>query len=63
MISGATKETILLMYNATLDGGITCSPKSDNDTNPISTFPFALTGKPDTTLTVGSQLFKITRDV
>jgi hypothetical protein len=63
IISGATKETILLVYNATLDGGVSCSAKSDNDTNPINTFPFAITGKPDTSLTAGSQLFKITRDV
>lgn len=63
MISGATKETIILVYNGTLDGGIKVTAKSDNDTNPLNIMPFAITCKPDTTRTVGSQLFKITRDV
>ena len=61
LISGATKETVILVYKATIDNGLQVTAKSDNDTDPINTMAFAITGKLDTTLSVGSQLFSVTK--
>ena len=61
IISGSTKETVIMVFKATLDNGIQVTAKSDNDTDPINTMAFTITGKLDTTLTAGSQLFTVTR--
>jgi len=63
MVSGATKETIILVYNGTLDTGLQVTAKSDNDSDPINVIPFTITAKLDTTRTAGSQLFYITKTI
>lgn len=62
-ISSVTHQTILTIYKATMDTGLKFNLKSDNDADPIMVMPFALTGKIDATLTVGRQLFRMTRDI
>ena len=61
--SGTTKYTTLTVFKATLDGGPEITFKSDNDTDPIAVMPFAITAKLDTSLSAGTQLYTITRDL
>ncbi len=61
LISSVTHETVIIVYNATLDDGVQFTAKSDNDADPVNVMPFALTGKNLSTLSAGSQLFEITR--
>ncbi len=61
LISGVTHETVIVVYKATLDQGITFTAKSDNDANPVNVMPIKITGKLDSARTAGSQLFSITR--
>lgn len=63
MVSGATNQTVIIMYKATMDSGIQVTAKSDNDTDPINVLPVTLTAKLDSTRTVGSQLFSITKNI
>jgi hypothetical protein len=61
-ISGSTTvETILTLYKATLQSGISINFKSDNDTDPVGTIPGTIVAKLDATRTAGSQLFQLTR--
>jgi len=60
-LSSTTVETIMTVFKATLNTGPAINFKSDSDTDPVSIMPCTLTGKPDTTLTVGSQLYSLTR--
>ncbi len=60
LISGVTDETVLIVYNATMDNGPQIALKGDNDTSPMATIAFGLTGKNLSTLSAGSQLFEIT---
>ena len=61
IISGATKETILTVFSATVDNGFSFNAKSDNDTDPIMVMPVSITGKPDSTRSAGTQLFTISK--
>ena len=61
LISGVTHETVIVVYKATLDNGVQFTAKSDNDADPVNVMAFSLTGKLDSTLSAGSQLFSITR--
>jgi len=61
MISATTSETILTIFKGTLTTGISINFKSDNDADPLALMPCQIEGKVDSSLTVGSQLFKITR--
>ena len=61
MISGTTCETVLTILKGTLTTGVSINFKSDNDADPIALMPGQIGGKVDSTLTVGSQLFSITR--
>jgi hypothetical protein len=61
LISAVTATTVMLVYKATLDNGLSFTLKSDNDTDPINIMPIAITGKIDGTLSAGSQLYSITR--
>ena len=63
LISGATKETIITIFYATMDSGLQVTAKSDNDADPINVMPINITGKNDSTRTVGSQLVSITKTV
>jgi hypothetical protein len=59
MISGATKETVCLVYSAYLSTGLTINFKDDNDSNPLAVLPGTITAKVDSSRTAGSQLFSI----
>jgi len=61
LISGSTKETVIMVFKATIDNGLQITAKSDNDTDPISVMPVSLTAKLDTTLSAGTQLYTITK--
>lgn len=59
MVSGATAKTILVVYKAKIEQGMTFTPKTDHDTDPAMVIPFTLTGELDTARTKGDQLFYI----
>jgi hypothetical protein len=61
LISGVTHQTVIIVYNATMDDGPSWTAKSDNDADPVNVMPFALTGKNLSTLSAGSQLYSVTR--
>ena len=61
MVSGATKETIITVYKATMSQGLSITAKSDNDSDPINVIPITVVGVVDGTRTAGSQLYKITK--
>ena len=61
LISGVTHQTVVMVFKATLDEGLQFTAKSDNDSDPINVMPLKITGKLDTTLSAGAQLFTITR--
>lgn len=63
LISGATHETILTLFKAKLTAGLQFSAKSDNDADPISVIGIAIEAENDSTLSAGTQLFKITKDL
>jgi len=63
IVSGATKETVFLIPKGYIENGLQMAFKSDNDGDPIATMAFTIAGVIDTTLTVGSQLYTITRPV
>lgn len=58
-IAGATKDTVIIVYKATLDTGLQITAKSDNDTDPIAVMPVKLTGKLDANASIGNQLYTI----
>ena len=58
-VSGASEVTSILVYKGTFDNGPQFTAKSDNDTDPISVMAFEITGKVDTTASVGAQLYEI----
>lgn len=60
LVSGATKETVIMVFKATIDNGLQITAKSDNDTDPINVLPVSITAKLDTTLSAGTQLYTIT---
>jgi hypothetical protein len=62
MISGATVQTVILVFKVTANTGLQFTVKSDNDADPINVMPVTFTGKIDGARTVGSQLYTITRD-
>ena len=61
--TGSTVETIITVYTAAIDNGMSLQIKSDNDTDPVTGFQFTLTGELDTSRSTGDQLFSITRDI
>jgi len=63
LVSGATKETVVMVFKATMDTGLQFTAKSDNDTDPIQTMAVTITAKLDSTLSVGSQLFTVTKPI
>jgi len=62
-ISSTTVETILTVYKATMQTGLTINFKSDNDTDPIAIMPGTIVAKVDATRSEGDQLFSLTRTV
>jgi hypothetical protein len=61
IIGGATIQTIITVYKATLASGLALTTKSDNDTDPVNVMPLQIRAKLDSTKTVGNQLYNITR--
>lgn len=59
MVSGATAETVFVVYRAKIEAGMTFTAKTDHDTDPVMVVPFTLTGEIDTGRTAGDQLFYI----
>lgn len=57
--SGATVETVFVIYSATLDAGITFSFPSDNADDPVVPVPFNVLGDLVGTRTEGDQLYYI----
>ena len=62
MIGVTTVETIITVFKALSDQGLQVTAKSDNDTDPINTLDYTVTGKKDSARTVAEgQLFTITK--
>jgi len=59
MVSGATAITVLVVYRAKIEAGMTFTAKTDHDTDPVMVYPFTLLGEIDTGRTAGDQLFYI----
>lgn len=59
MISGATSETVFILYSVTLDAGFTFSYQSDNSDDPVMPVPFSGIADLVATRTQGDQLFYI----
>ena len=59
MDAGTTTETIIVVHKARISQGLTFTPKTDHDTDPVTVFPFTLEAEIDTTGTAGNQLFII----
>ena len=63
LISGSTKQTIITVPYATLSAGIGITAKGDEEGDPINVIPIQIVGKVDVTLSIGTQLFTITKDL
>jgi len=63
LVSGATKETIITLFRVTPDNGYQFTLKSDNDADPVNVFGLNVTAEPDSTRSVGTQLFTITKTI
>jgi hypothetical protein len=61
MIAGATKQTIMTVFYATLISGLSFTFKSDNDSDPLAVQAVTIEAELDTTRTAGSQLFSIVK--
>jgi hypothetical protein len=61
--TGSTVDTVITVYTAAIENGVTLQVKSDNDTDPVTGFQFTLMGELDTSRTAGDQLFKIEHDL
>jgi len=59
MEAGATVETILVIHKARISAGLSFTPKTDHDTDPVTVFPFTLEAELDTAQTAGNQLYVI----
>lgn len=58
-VSGGTAVTILVIYKAKIEQGLSFTPKSDHDTDPAMVIPFVIKGELDTSRTAGDQLYII----
>ena len=58
-VSGATAATMLIVYLARIEAGLTFTPKTDHDTDPVMVTPITLTAELDTSRTAGDQLYII----
>jgi hypothetical protein len=59
LVDGATAQTLIIIYKAKVEEGITFTPKTDHDTDPAMVIPFTITAELDTSRTKGDQLFII----
>ena len=58
---GASITTVITIFKASVEGGMTLGVKSDNDADPINVYQFAFKAENDSTLTAGAQLFTIVK--
>jgi len=61
--NGSTSETVIVVYKAYADAGMTLAIKTDSDTDPVNATQWTIIGKLDTARTKGDQLFKIETDL
>jgi hypothetical protein len=61
IVSGTTRETVIMVYKATFGNGPQITLKSDNDADPVAVMPFEITAKLVATASVGNQLYSITK--
>ena len=61
MIDDSTVDTIITVFQASVEGGLTLGVKSDNDANPINVFTFSCKAENDSSLSVGAQLFTLVK--
>lgn len=59
LVAGITAETVIIIHKAKIETGITLTPKSDHDTDPVLVTPITLTAELDTSRDFGDQLFVI----
>jgi len=55
--SGATVQTIVVVYSATIEDGLNLAFQSDNSDDPVMATPFTFVGELDTSRSVKDQLF------
>jgi len=55
----ASITTVITIYKASVEGGMTLGVKSDNDADPINVYQFTFKAENDSSLSVGSQLYSI----
>ena len=63
MLSGTTKQTIITVHYATMSQGIAITAKGDEDSDPVNVIPCQIIGKCKSTLSTGTQLFSIVKDL
>lgn len=61
MIGTTTVNTVITIFNANIENGMTLVPKSDNDGNPVNVFQFSVKGDNLASLSAGAQLFQIVK--
>jgi len=61
--TAVSATTLIRIPKATVNTGLAFTAKSDNDTDPINVLAFSVLGKIDGTLSVGTQLYSITRSL
>lgn len=61
MIGTTTVNTVITIFNANIENGMTLVPKSDNDGNPVNVFQFTVKGDNLASLSAGAQLFQIVK--
>ena len=57
--SGATTQTVMVVYSATVEEGLNLAMRSDNTADPILPLPFSFTGRLDNDRTSGDRLYII----
>ena len=62
-VSGSAKTLIVTLFRCFIKSGFQVTAKSDNDADPINVMPITISAEVDTTLTAGSQLFSIVKQV
>jgi len=57
--SGATTQTVIVIYSATVEEGLNMALLSDNSGDPVLPLPFTLVGRMDNDRTAGDRLYFI----
>jgi len=59
VVSGVSQETNIIVYKGYMTTGFAANFKSDNDSDPITVYPFTIEGIIDGTRTAGDQLLSV----